>query len=175
MAAYSVTTMPTAITTGILWARLKPSSLTATNPWLLAFGGRSRSYGGEKMRKSSKNLTITAGGTDEFFDRSISRARKLDRKEEFPAEMRLTFEDPADLLRALTPQRVRVICAVRKRPAPVSDLAAILKRDPSAVKRDVRVLTSLGLLRTQEEKNPGHGRRKIVEPYASRYELVAMI
>jgi len=43
------------------------------------------------------------------------------------------------------------------------------------VKRDVKILTSLGLLTMHEETNPGHGRRKIVEPLASKYELVATI
>lgn len=89
--------------------------------------------------------------------------------------MRLTFEDPADLIRALTVQRVRVLRAVRKKPAPVSDLALVLKRDRTAVKRDVKILASLGLVKTHEEKNPGHGRRKIVEPLAAKYELVATI
>jgi predicted transcriptional regulator len=91
------------------------------------------------------------------------------------AEIRLTFEDPADLLRVLTEQRVRVIHAVRQKPAPVTDLAIVLKRDRTAVKRDVKILTSFGLVRIQEEANPGHGRRKIVQPLASKYELVAII
>ena len=100
---------------------------------------------------------------------------RLDRGEALPAEMRLTFEDPADLLRLLTAQRVRVLHAVRKKPATVSDLARLLRRDRTAVKRDVKVLLSFGLVRTYEETNPGHGRRKIVEPLASKYELLATI
>jgi len=110
-----------------------------------------------------------------FFERSLNRARKLDRGEKLSAELRLTFEDPADFVRALTTQRIRVLYAVRKRPAPVSDLAIVLKTDRTAVKRDVKILTSLGLVKTHEETNPGHGRRKTVAPLASRYELVATI
>lgn len=127
------------------------------------------------MKRGPENLKVTAGAVGDFFERSLDRAHKLDRRKKLPAEMRLTFEDPADFLRALTPQRVRVIRAVRKKPAPVSDLAAVLKRDRSAVKRDVKVLTSLGLVRTHEENNPGHGRRKIVAPFASKYKLVVTI
>ena len=115
------------------------------------------------------------GEVTNFFERSLNHARKLDRGENLPAEMRLTFEDPADLLRVLTAQRVRVLHAVRKKPAPVSDLAIVLKRDRTAVKRDVKILMSFGLVKTHEETNPGHGRRKIVEPLASKYELVATI
>jgi predicted transcriptional regulator len=127
------------------------------------------------MKKTPKNINVTTGTTEAFFERSLNRARKLDRGERLPTEMRLTFEDPADLLRALTTQRVRVLHAVRKKSAPVSDLAIVLKRDRTAVKRDVRILTSLGLVKINEETNPGHGRRKIVEPLASKYELVATI
>jgi len=127
------------------------------------------------MKKAPKNLSVSTGTAEAFFERSLSRARKLDRGEKLPAEMRLTFEDPADFLRALTAQRIRVLYAVRKKAAPVSDLAIVLKRDRTAVKRDVKVLTSLGLVKTHEETNPGHGRRKIIEPLASKYELVATI
>jgi predicted transcriptional regulator len=127
------------------------------------------------MKKTVRKLNVSTGSTEDFFERSLKRARGLDRGKKLAAEIRLTFEDPADLLRALTAQRVRVIHAVRKKPAPVSDLATILKRDRTAVKRDVKILTSFGLLRIQEEANPGHGRRKIVQPIASKYELVATI
>jgi len=122
-----------------------------------------------------KTANVSTGTTEDFFGRSLKRARRLDRSEKLAAEIRLTFEDPADLLRVLTAQRVRVIRAVRKKPAPVSDLAIVLKRDRTAVKRDIKILTSFGLVKIQEEVNPGHGRRKIVQPLASRYELVANI
>jgi predicted transcriptional regulator len=134
-----------------------------------------RNCGGRKMKKIAKNLNVGTGTTEDFFERSLKRARRLDRGEKLAAQVRLTFEDPADLLRVLTAQRVRVIHAVRVKPAPVADLAITLKRDRAAVKRDVKILTSFGLVRIHEETNPGHGRRKIVQPLASRYELVATI
>jgi predicted transcriptional regulator len=127
------------------------------------------------LKRTAKSLKVGTSSTKHFFERSLERARRLERGEELASEMRLTFEDPADLLRVLTAQRVRVIHAVRKKPAPVSDLAAILKRDRTAVRRDVKVLKSFGLVKIQEEANPGHGRRKIVLPLASKYELIATI
>jgi predicted transcriptional regulator len=127
------------------------------------------------MKKKPRDFTVGTGTPEAFFERSLNRARKLDRGEALPAEMRLTFEDPADLLRLLTAQRVRVLHAVRTQPAPVSDLARLLNRDRTAVKRDVKVLLSFGLVKTYAETNPGHGRRKIVEPLASKYELSATI
>jgi predicted transcriptional regulator len=125
--------------------------------------------------KTPRNRKAGTGTVEAFFERSLHRARKLDRGEKLPAELRLTFEDPADLLRVLSAQRIRVLHAVRKKPAPVTDLAMVLKRDRTAVKRDVKILTSFGLVKIHEETNPGHGRRKIVQPLALRYELVATI
>ena len=126
-----------------------------------------------KTAKGSKQ--VGAGTADAFFRRSETRTQKLDRGERLLPEMRLTFEDPADLLRVLTAKRVRVLDAVRRNPAPVSELAALLKRDRTAVRRDVRILTTFGLVSTHEETNPGHGRRKIVGPLASKCELVTTI
>jgi predicted transcriptional regulator len=127
------------------------------------------------MKKKPENLEVVTGTPDAFFERSLTRARRLDAGETLPAEMRLTFEDPADLLRLLTVQRLRVLRAVRQQPAPLSDLARTLKRDRTAVRRDVNVLVSFGLVQAHEETNPGHGRRKVIGPLASKYELVATI
>jgi len=115
------------------------------------------------------------GTADAFFRRSAARAQKLDRGEKLLPEMRLTFEDPADLPGVLTAQRVRVLDAVRRKPAPVSELATVLKRDRTAVRRDVRILMTFGLVNTHEEANPGHGRRKIVGALASKCVLVTTI
>ena len=48
-----------------------------------------------------------------FFSPAVSR-----HSERLLPEMRLTFEDHADLPRVLTAQRVRVLDAVRRSPAP---------------------------------------------------------
>ena len=120
-------------------------------------------------------LRVATEPVQEFIGRSIGRARKLDRGEKLPSEIRLTFEDPADLIRVLSMQRVRVIHAVRIKPTGLSELAIALNRDRKAVSRDVSVLESLGLLKTREESNPGHGVRRIVEPLARKYQLVATI
>jgi predicted transcriptional regulator len=108
-------------------------------------------------------------------DRDSCRRQSSPERSVFVLEMRLTFEVPADLLRVLTAQRVRVPDAVRKNPAPVSELAAVLKKDGTAVRRDVRILTTSGLVNIPEETNPGQRRRKIVGPLAAKCELVTTI
>jgi predicted transcriptional regulator len=99
----------------------------------------------------------------------------MDRGEKLPSEITMTFEDPSDLVRVLSAERVRVLHAVRMKPAGVSELAATLRRDRKAVKRDVSLLESFGLVSGREEINPGHGRRRIIEPRAAKYQLVATI
>jgi predicted transcriptional regulator len=163
------------------WSRLPlPATLRLRN----GFRTKSTNYGwwkngstgGDRMNKTVKTATrIGTGTADAFLSRSRARAQHLDRGERLLPEMRLTFEDPADLLRLLTAQRVRVLNAVRRNPAPVSELAIVLGRDRTAVRRDVRILTAFGLVNTREETNPGHGRRKIVGPLASKCELVTTI
>lgn len=50
---------------------------------------------------------------DVFFARSRERARKLDRGEKIPAEVRVVLEDPTDLMQVLSADRIRLLHAVR--------------------------------------------------------------
>jgi predicted transcriptional regulator len=120
-------------------------------------------------------LRVGTGTAAEFFERSLDRARRLDRGERLAPTLSLTFEDPADLIRAMTTKRVEIIQTIRGKAAGVSELAALLQRDRAAVNRDVQVLEALGLVRTEWAPNPGHGKRKVVRPLADRYELVTTI
>jgi predicted transcriptional regulator len=99
----------------------------------------------------------------------------MDRRERLPSEITMKFEDPSDLVRVLSAERVRVIHAIREKPSAVSELAVTPRRDRKAVKRDVSLLESFGLVSGREEINPGHGRRRIIEPRAAKYQLVATI
>ena len=77
-------------------------------------------------------------------------------------------------MRVLSTQRIRLLRVARKRATAVSE-AVGLKRDTRAVGRDVDLLERFGLLRTRYEKNPGHGKRRIVESRAAKYQLIATI
>ncbi len=125
------------------------------------------------MRKSRVN--IGTGSASDFFKRIRSHAQRLDRGESLPAEVTVTFEDPAELLKVLTSERLRLLRQARFGSLPVSDLALELKRDVRAVSRDVALLEKAGLLRTSYRINPGHGRLKIVESVALEYKLTATI
>jgi len=125
--------------------------------------------------RTSVKARLTTDSAESFFSGSRERARRLDRGQKLPAQITVVFENPADLLRVLSAERVRLLRGVRGEPLAVSKLASDLGRDRQAVRRDVSLLESLGLLKTREEANPGHGRRRIVEALAEEYELVATI
>lgn len=119
--------------------------------------------------------TVRTNGLEGFARRATIRARKLDRAEPIEAEVILTFADPLDMLNVLTASRVRLVETARKQKHSVSSLAAALRRDPKSVRRDVIKLEQVGMLRTYEEINPGHGRVRIVAPIATRVELRASL
>ncbi len=118
-------------------------------------------------------LTIRTDGFEGHKRRSLARARKLDRGERIEPERTITFESPLDMLEVLTVERVRLCEVARTQPFSISGLATALKRDPKSVRRDVLKLERVGVLRTREEINPGHGRVRIVEPVAKSFELRA--
>ena len=119
------------------------------------------------------NLTIHTDGFDGFAKRSVERARKMDRGERIQPSFGITFESPMQMFEVLTAERVRMVEVARTKPYSVIALARQLKRDPKSVRRDVAKLEQYGVVRTREEINPGHGRVKIVEPVAKRFELRA--
>jgi len=126
------------------------------------------------MRKRTK-VRVSNDGVKGFFSRAREHARKLDRGEALAPEMTVSFEDANDMMRVLSPQRVRVLRVARRGATPVSALASGLNRDTRAVSRDVDLLEQFGLLRTRYEANPGHGKCRIVESCAAKYQLVATV
>ena len=125
------------------------------------------------MSKKGRTRVIT-DGVEGFFSRAREHARKLDRGEKLEPELVISFEDASEMMKVLSAERLRLLRA-SKAATPVSVLADTLKRNPRAVSRDIDLLESFGLLRTHYVPNPGHGRRRIVESSAKRYQLIASI
>jgi predicted transcriptional regulator len=119
------------------------------------------------------NFTIHTDGFDGFSERSLERARKMDRGERIEPSFGITFESPMQMFEVLTAARVRMVEVARTKPYSVTALAKKLKRDTKSVRRDVQKLEQAGVLRTRQAINPGHGRVKIVEPVAQSFELRA--
>jgi predicted transcriptional regulator len=119
------------------------------------------------------NFTIHTDGFEGFSERSLERAKKMDRGERIEPSFGITFESPMQMFEVLTAARVRMVEVARTKPYSVTGLAKKLKRDPKSVRRDVQKLEQAGVLRTRQAINPGHGRVKIVEPVAQSFELRA--
>ena len=49
---------------------------------------------------------IKTGTTEDFFARGRDLARRADRHEKFESQRTITFEDPVDLLKLLTPAKL---------------------------------------------------------------------
>ena len=129
----------------------------------------------DKTSNKNSEVRVTNDGVKGFFERSREHARRLDRGEKLAPEVTVSFENANDIVSILSPQRIRVLELAKKGPKPVASLASGLNRDLRAVSRDVDLLERFGLLRSRYETNPGHGKRRIVEPRAAKYQLVATV
>ena len=129
----------------------------------------------ERLMSKRDKVRVTNEGVKGFFGRAREHARRLDRGGKLPVEMTISFENANDILSVLSPQRIRVLEFAKAGPKPMAGLASGLNRDPRAVSRDIDLLERFGLLRSRYETNPGHGKRRIVEPCAAKYLLVATV
>ena len=59
----------------------------------------------------------------------------------------------------VTHVNVNNVARYGRNPAPVSELAIVLRRDRTAVRRDVRILTAFGLVNTRDETAVSGGER----------------
>ena len=118
-------------------------------------------------------LTIHTDGFEGFRKRSLERARKMDRGEKLIPERIITFENPIEMVKIMTPERMRLYQTVKRRETSVTELANGLKRDRASVSRDVRLLEMKGLLTTHQVSNPGHGRVKMVTAPVKKLTLIA--
>ncbi|HUD75268.1 MAG TPA: hypothetical protein VMQ76_09375 [Terracidiphilus sp.] len=118
-------------------------------------------------------ITVRSDGFEGYKKRALARAAKLGRREPVRPEVTITFDNPLAMLEVLTAERIRLCETARRQAFSISALAAELNRDPKSVRRDVLRLEAAGVLRLHEQVNPGHGRMRIVEPTAQRFDLIA--
>jgi predicted transcriptional regulator len=118
---------------------------------------------------------IRVGRVDTFFERGRKLARAADQGGVMPFSRVVAFEDVESLLHVLTEKRVLLLKQVRETPTSISMLAKKLKRDRSAVTRDVQILERFGVIHVTEKPLPGHGRQKWVSPVADEIQLTAIL
>lgn len=118
-------------------------------------------------------VEIRVERAEAFFERGRKLARMADRHQPIPPSSVVSFEDIESLLHVLTQKRVLLLRQVKETPASISDLAKKLKRDRSAVTRDVQILERFGVLEVTEKPLPGHGKQKWITPVAREIQLIA--
>lgn len=118
---------------------------------------------------------MRTGTVEAFFDRARSAARRADRGEAFDGTITLSFEDPQQMFAVLSAARRALVQAVIGRPMTMAELTRTLKRERTAITKDVKLLEAAGLLHTQRESNPGHGVKTVVRAAARRIDLVATL
>ena len=122
-----------------------------------------------------KQLVAKNEGLDDFLGRARKLARLADAGAPIPESIVISFEDPADMLAVLTPARLAVFRVIKRKPGSIASIAQMLKRDRSAVTRDVAALGEAGLVSVTEKPHPGHGRMKEVRVCAKAIKLEALI
>ena len=110
-----------------------------------------------------------------FFERGRKLAKAADQGGAIPSSRVVAFEDVEALLHVLTAKRVALLKQVKEAPTSISMLAKKLKRDRSAVTRDVQVLERFGVIHVTEKPLPGHGRQKWITPLADEIHLTAVL
>ena len=123
------------------------------------------------MRKTE----IRVERVEAFFERGRKLAHLADRGGRIPPSRVVAFDDIESLLQVLTTKRVLLLRQVRAAPGSITDLARKLRRDRSAVTRDVQALERVGVLRVTEKSLPGHGRQKWMAPIARDIRLTAQL
>ena len=123
------------------------------------------------MRKTE----IRVESAEAFFERGRKYGALADSGARIPDSRVVAFEDVESLVAVLTGQRILLIRQLKEASASISDLAKRLKRDRSAVTRDVKVLERLGVVQVSERPLPGHGRQKWVSPIAQEIRLTAKL
>ena len=123
------------------------------------------------MRKTE----IRVERVERFFERGRKLAKLADQGVAIPSSTIVAFEDVESLLKVLTEKRVLLLKQIKQTPTSITLLAKKLKRDRSAVTRDVQILERFGVIQVTEKPLPGHGRQKWVTPLADEIHLTAIL
>jgi predicted transcriptional regulator len=118
-------------------------------------------------------IQIRVEPVEAFFERARKNAKLADKRGRIPPSRVVAFEDVEELLSLLTQQRVLLLKTLKKTPGSIAELARRLKRDRSAVARDVQMLERYGVVEVSERPLPGHGRQKWVASVGRDIQLTA--
>lgn len=107
-------------------------------------------------------MHIKIESTHEFFSRGKAIASLADKGLLKKESKIVSFEHAEDLAKVVSAAKIDLFRTIRLKSGSISEIAQRLKRDRSAVKRDIDVLQSIGLVELHTLKNAGHGTKKEV-------------
>lgn len=116
----------------------------------------------KKPRKNNTTILVTHETIEDFFARGKATAKLLDKKKPVEKSRIISFEDPADLVKFLTCNKLKLVADIRKKPNSTSGLAKDFGRSRAAVYKDIQELESIGIVKSEYVDNPGHGKHKII-------------
>lgn len=120
-------------------------------------------------------VVIRTGDVTGFFKRAKDAARRADRGQALDGMVTLSFEDPQRMFTVLSQERRRLMCEVMHEPKTINELTNRLRRNRSAVTKDVGMLERMGLIISSRQPNPGHGIQKLVQSVAPKIEMVVTL
>ena len=120
-------------------------------------------------------ISVITEDLDDFLVRGRAMAKRADQGGPLERSITISFANILDMAAVLTTERTRLLLTLLNAEKTLSELAAVLHRDVSAVARDVKLLEKAGLLTATMVSNPGHGRHKVVRAVAQRIELSAVL
>ena len=121
--------------------------------------------------KTSKKISLASRRKKDFFARGKAIAKIADEMKSLPHEKIIWFEDVKDFNKFISENKITLLSQIREYPGSITELAHRIKRNRSAVTRDVNELEKFKLIKTELVSNDGHGKTRIVKPIAKHIVL----
>jgi predicted transcriptional regulator len=122
-----------------------------------------------KVRKFKIKILARDETPAEAFKKDALREWKLARKGKLPLseyDLELTFPDISWLSKIFSPERIRLIQAIKeKRPESIYQLAKILGRVHTNVHKDVHDLAEMGIIELKKARRNGQKREALCPEY----------
>lgn len=130
---------------------------------------------GKQRKEIMTRVIIRTDDPDSFFDHAKDAARRADQGMSFDGKVTITFEDPQRMFTVLSEARRRLMSEVMYEPMSIDELTSRLRRNRSAINKDVGLLEKIGLIVSSRSSIPGHGIQKMIKAVAPRIEMVATL
>ena len=108
------------------------------------------------------SIELKKGSLSDFFASAKETAKEIDEGKKVTPK-NIVWVEPADLMAILKPERTKLVKYLRKKKkVRFSELITDMKRTPSSLNNDLKILEKYNLVKISKEANPGHGVQKIV-------------